>query len=433
MLRRNLVCVGIAGTLLLVGCTSGTSSNGAANTTSPTTAAPSATGPAPGVTADGIKIGVTYVDTKALLKSGLNYNLGDWKGAWEALINQVNAAGGINGRKLVPDIVTIDPTAPQYAQAACVKFTEDDKDFLVAGFFLADAVNCVVDTHKTAVVGGTQTNQRVADARAPWLTAMPGDEQTNRVIQALKANGSLSGKVGVFVGQAEDAATLSGDLVPALKAVGVTPVQTAVMDAPTSDTAAVQTNVNLIAQKFQASGVNTVVLGGLAAENWPEYMEDNPYHPKLLFIDVTGAIAFAINKATTNTSLLQGSIAGGPYGPNQQIFEDSQMQACIQTLAAAGVQTPAPDTLSSNMSDQPFQAAFNVCPVFDILKAWLQAAGKNLNYGTLQSAINGLTVHVSGDPTPRVFSPTALDGNPKAYLFSWDSTQKTYVMLAGKS
>jgi ABC-type branched-subunit amino acid transport system substrate-binding protein len=431
--RRNLACVGIAGTLLLVGCTSGgsTASNGTASTTSPTTAAPSASGPAPGVTANSIKIGVTYVDTKALLKSGLNYNLGDWQGAWEALINQVNAAGGINGRKLVPDIVAIDPTDPKYAQAACVKFTEDDKDFLVAGFFVADAVNCVVDTHKTPVVGGTQTTQRVAGARASWLTPLPGDGQTNRVIQALKANGSLSGKVGVFVGQAEDSATLSGDLVPALKAVGVTPVQTAVMDAPVSDTAAIQTKVNLIAQKFDASGIGTVVLGGLAAQNWPAYMEGNPYHPKLLFIDITGAQAFTTNKATTNTSLLAGSIAGGPYGPNQQIFEESQMQACIKTLAAAGVKTPAPDTLGSDMSDQPFQAAFNVCPVFDVLKAWLQAAGKNLNDGTLQSAINGLNVHVSGDPTPRVYSPAALDGSPKAYLFSWDPTQKAYV-LGGK-
>jgi hypothetical protein len=431
VLRRNLACVGIASTLMLVGCTSGSSTGKTAGTTTPTTAAPSATGPAPGVTADSIKIGVTYVDQKALLKSGLNYNLGDWNGAWKALINQVNAAGGINGRKLVPDIVAIDPTDPKYAQAACVKFTQDDKDFLVAGFFVADGVNCVVDTHHTAVVGGTQTTQRVANAKAPWLTPLPGDGQTNRVIQALKANGSLSGKVGVFVGQAEDTATLNSDLVPALRAVGVTPVQTAVMDAPVSDTAAIQTKVNLIAQKFQASGVNTVLLGGLAAQNWPAYMEGNPYNPKLLFIDIVGAQAFTTNKATTNTSLLKGSIAGGPYGPNQQIFEESQMQACIKTLAAAGVKTAAPDTSGSDMSNQPFQAAFNVCPVFDLMKAWLEGAGKNLNYGTLQTAINGLKVHVSGDPTTRVYGPGAFDGNPKAYLFSWDPTQKTYV-LAGK-
>jgi ABC-type branched-subunit amino acid transport system substrate-binding protein len=426
VLRRNLACVGIASALLLVGCTSG-SSKTAANTTPPTTAAPSATGPAPGVTADSIKIGITYVDTASLVKSGLHYDLGDWKGAWQALIAKINAAGGINGRKLVPTIVAIDPTAPQYAQAACVKFTQDDKVFLVAGFFVADAVNCVVGTHKTAVVGGTQTTQRLQNAKAPWVTPLPGAEQPTRVIKALKAAGALDGKVGVFVGQSEDTATLNDDIVPALKAAGITPVDSAVMDAPVSDTAAVQTKVNTIAQKFQADGVDTVVLGGLAANNWPQFMQGNPYHPKLLFLDVVGAQSFVTNKATTDFSLLKDSIAGGAYGPNQAIFEDATMQACVKTLAAAGVKTPAPNTVSADPSNQPFQAAFNVCPVADLLKALLEKAGKNLNYGTLATAIDGLNVTVSGDPTPRVYGPNELDGNARAYLFDWDPTTKTYV------
>jgi ABC-type branched-subunit amino acid transport system substrate-binding protein len=421
--------VGIASALLLVGCTSGGSSKGAGGTTPQTTAAPSATGPAPGVTADSVKIGVTYVDTASLAKVGLNYDLGDWPGAYKALIAQINNAGGINGRKIDATYVAVDPTGPQGAQAACVKLTQDQKVFLVSGFFVADAVNCVVDTHKTAVVGGTQSSQRLQNAKAPWVTPLPGAEQPTRVIKALKANGSLDGKVGVFVGQSEDTATLNNDIVPALKAVGVTPVDTAVMDAPVSDTAAIQNKVNTIAQKFQADGIDTVVLGGLAAANWPQYMEQNPYRPKLMFLDVTGARSFVTNKSTTDTSLLKDSIAGGPYGPDQAIFEESQMQTCIKTLTAAGVKTPAPDTLSGDMSNQPYQAAFNVCPVVDVMKALLEKAGKNLNYGTLASAIDGLKVHVSGDPTTRVFSPTELDGNATAYLFSWDPATKTYVAL----
>jgi len=425
--RRNLACVGIASALLLVGCTSGGSSK-AGNTTPPTTAAPSATGPAPGVTADSVKIGVTYVDTEALKKVGLNYDLGDWAGAAKALIAKINAAGGINGRKIDATYVKVDPTGPSSSQAACVKLTEDDDVFLVSGFFVADAVNCFVDTHKTAVIGGTQSAERLKNAKAPWLTSQPGAQFSSRVITALKDDGALDGKVGVFVGQAEDAATLNNDTVPALKAAGVTPTETAVMDAPVSDTAAIQNKVNLIAQKFQSSGVDTVVLAGQAAANWPTYMANNPYHPKLLFLDVIGARAFVTNKSTTDTSVLKDSIAGGPYGPDQAIFDEPAMQACIKTLTAAGVKTPAPDTLpAGDMSNQPFQAAFQVCPVFDILKAWLGKAGKNLNYGTLGTALDGLKVPVSGDPTPRVFGPNALDGNGKAYLFVWDPAKKAYV------
>ena len=36
-------------------------------------------------------------------------------------------------------------------------------------------------------------------------------------------------------------------------------------------------------------------------------------------------------------------------------------------------------------------------------------------------------VSVSGDPTPRVYGPDALDGNGKAYLFVWDPAKKAYV------
>ena len=83
--------------------------------------------------------------------------------------------------------------------------------------------------------------------------------------------------------------------------------------------------------------------------------------------------------------------------------------------------------MSADPSNQPYQAAFNVCPVVDLMKALLEKAGKNLNYGTLATAIDGLKVTVSGDPTPRVFSPTELDGNANAYLFNWDPATKTYV------
>jgi hypothetical protein len=176
-----------------------------------------------------------------------------------------------------------------------------------------------------------------------------------------------------------------------------------------------------------------VVIGGLAGANWPQYMASNPYRPKLNFLNITGARSFVTNKSTTDTSVLDDSIAGGPYGPDQAIFEEAQMQACVKTLTAAGVKTPAPDTVGTDPSNQPYQAAFQVCPVIDVLKAWLQAAGKTLNYGTLGTALNGLKAKVSGDPTERVFSPTELDGNAKAYLFSWDAAKKAYVPLTAKN
>ena len=64
-----------------------------------------------------------------------------------------------------------------------------------------------------------------------------------------------------------------------------------------------------------------------------------------------------------------------------------------------------------------------------LLKAWLTAAGTDLNYGTLGTAIDGLKVSVPGDPTERTYGPPpAADGNPTAYIFAWDPAAKDFAI-----
>ncbi|MET1002753.1 MAG: ABC transporter substrate-binding protein, partial [Acidimicrobiia bacterium] len=186
----------IAVALLVSGCASGDDDDDAVDasdettettegdTTDTTAAAEEVTGPAPGVTDDTIKIGVTYVDTASLTAVGLNFNLGDYQATYQALADDINAGGGINGRQLELVFATIDPTGPASADAACVKLTEDDDVFLVTGFFLNDAVLCPVDTHATAVVGGGMTPARLDAAKAPWITWMPDTDQPNQVLDA---------------------------------------------------------------------------------------------------------------------------------------------------------------------------------------------------------------------------------------------------------
>ena len=146
------------------------------------------------------------------------------------------------------------------------------------------------------------------------------------------------------------------------------------------------------------------------------------------------ARAFATNKSTTDTSILKGSLSAGGYGPDQARFEEPKMQECVKVLRAAGVKTPSPDESGSDVSNQPYQAAFQACPDVALIKAWLQAAGKNLNYGTLQSAIDGLKVTIPGDPTERTYGPPPdADGNPTVYFFNWDEATKNFVIARTSS
>ena len=101
---------------------------------------------APGVTANSIKVGIVWVDLSSLV-SILHINEGDFPKAYQAIIDDINAKGGIHGRKLVATIVGVNPTSQSAADAACTKLTQDDKVFVAVGFFLADNVLCYVNTN----------------------------------------------------------------------------------------------------------------------------------------------------------------------------------------------------------------------------------------------------------------------------------------------
>jgi ABC-type branched-subunit amino acid transport system substrate-binding protein len=405
----------------------------AAVTAAPTTAAPTTaaiTGPAPGVTADTIKIGVTFVDTAALKKVGLDFNLGDHKAVYQALADDINKNGGINGRKLQLEFAAIDPSNPQSAEETCVKMSDDDHVFAAIGFFLADAVICPVSTHSTAVIGGDITADRQSKAKAPWISPAADDLVLKQVLSAFKDKGVLGGKVAVYT-YVSDKATLDTIVMPGLKDLGVTPVDFAVGDAPNNDTAALAAQIKTFAQRFKAAGADTVLLVGGSGANWPTAMADDAsYRPKLLFTAGNAIKAFATSAATTNFDVLNGSLVAGPYGPDQAIFDEPEMQKCVAILTAAGLKTPAPNSTSGKQSDQPYQAAFQACPDMALLKAWLNAAGTNLNYGTLDAVLKtGLKIAVPGDPVARAYGPSpANDGDPKRYIFHWDAAKKDTVI-----
>jgi hypothetical protein len=427
---RTSGLLALAAMLLVAACTSGDDSAGTTTTqASADGTTPTATGPAPGVTDDTIKVGVTYVDTEALVASGLNYDLGDHEAVYQALFDAINADGGINGRQLEPVFAPIDPTSPAPAEEQCVRLTEDEDVFVITGFFLTDAVTCPLGTHSTAVVGGEMNPERIAQATAPWATWTPDTDQPEAVIQTLSDQGELDGTVAVF-SNARDQGTLDDTVLPALEGVGVDPVEVGVVDAPADDPAAMQSNVNTISERFQAADADTIVLVGSSAQDWPTYAgADDSYRPKLLFLDITGARAFATNAATTDTSVLEGSLSGGSYGPDQERFDEAGMQECIQTLTDAGLETPSPADTGDDPSNQPYQAAFQACPDMALLQAWLEAAGEDLNYGTLAAALDGLEVAVPGDPEPRTYGPApSADGDPQAYLFSWNEDAGTFEL-----
>src|ERR1041385_3504138 len=101
--RRGMVAVAAALAIVAAACSTSSSpqSGGSTAATGGGMTSAKLTASAKGVTADTIKVAFTYPDLETLAKSGIvKVSHGSYPDAIKALADDINANGGINGRKL---------------------------------------------------------------------------------------------------------------------------------------------------------------------------------------------------------------------------------------------------------------------------------------------------------------------------------------------
>jgi hypothetical protein len=426
--RKALLAL-IAATALMAACTAGDSSESGSDTTdggggsTPTTVL---TGPSPGVTDDAIKIGVTFVDLESL-GDIVNISHGDYPGSYQALFDAINESGGINGRTIDPVIVGINPVGTDSADAACVQLTEDEDAFLVMGFFLGDPT-CPLVTHQTATIGGTISPELQEQAgRVPWFTVGSSTGFQVDIVRAMADAGELDGSLGVFAGPTEEA-FMNDEVLPALDDLGIEVTESAVVDAPEDDITAINAAVATIAERFDSSGVDRVLILGDSGLTWASGVESTDYRPQLLLTSANSILAYATDAAGRDLSVLDGAVAGNLYGDAQNVWELPAMQDCIGTIQDAGVDVDEPDSFAPGAQETNYTAPFTVCREVALLQALLEAAGEDLNYGTLAAGAQGLEVESPIQPDPMVYgSGDAADGDPAPYLYDWDPDEVDFV------
>lgn len=410
-------------------CTSGDDTSdqttGTTSGTSTTEADAPAGPPGAGVTDEAISIGITYVDLAAL-RDVLNIDHGDYEAVYNALIDDVNARGGINGRRVEAMIAPVGPTNQASADAACVQLTEDEELFLVLGFFLADNVLCYVETHGMAVIGGSMTPERLARAQAPWFTIDPGSDAQADALRALAEAGELDGDLAVFAPIADEP-LLRGTIEPLLAELGLEPVETAVIDAPPGDIAAANAQVGVIAERFRAAGATKVLIIGQGGTVWGTGMEGRSYQPQAIFLSYNEILAFVLDQAGRDLSFLAGAVSAGALSHQDAFQQDSMHEDCLDILAEAGVEVtdPAIDPDHNGMT-----SARVGCQAFTLFEALLTAAGDVPNYDTLAAAGEGLgDIEMPGELEPWHYGPPpSADGDQPQYLFDWDPAEATFVV-----
>jgi len=387
----------------------------------PASAAPTA--PTQAVTATTIRVGIPYVDLAAVRQFGITLDQGNFPDAYNAIIANLNAQGGINGRHLVPYLVAVNPVGTGPAITACTQLAEDDEVFVAIAPQQAD---CFLQQHDVPTISGMFQDAGIPNG-APNFTLLPPAAAYDPLqLAVLKHRGVFKNKrVGIFAGAESDSSELKV-VQASLTSLGVHVVQSAVDGAPQSDEVATNQQAGLIAQRFQAAGVNEVIAVGTGATVWPESLQANEgsYLPAWIATDESG-LESAVLGSSIQPKYLENVLTTSPVPSNYTLWHTPAVQACDRVVRKAYPSlkiTPPTDPLTG--SDQTFYAVESACLNVDLFATIAKAAGKDLTWSTFAQAGYGLrNAAIPGSGAPVSFAPGRAYAIGTVYLVTFDKAK----------
>lgn len=430
--RRGIVAVTVALVVAGAACTTSPGPKATGATASvPARGGGATSGPltasARGVTARTIKVAFTYPDLEALAKTGIvKVSHGSYPDAIKALVDDVNARGGINGRTLevIPEKFGVIAAADMLA--ACTKVTEDEKVFMVLGGFTANDANlCVTQQHATPLLStfGSGFNRAVTSkAKAPWATPSASDERgVKALVQALSRQGRLDGKtIGVYGGSTSSRSLVDLTL-STLKDAGYTVKSTAINDAPASDGQAVINQDKLIGTKFKDDGVDVVFV--LFSVPPGANFDAVGFYPAL-YSPQSGLVAAGAFTNPYAKFPVVGAL--GASADPAQGFDSPEMQRCraIWTRATGKVIKPPLEEQKDGKSSS-FTAMATACTALRIFVDAATAAGPDLTPATWQRGLESLGTIPVASGTAASFGPNKPDGQDSFQLQRFNPVWKS--------
>jgi hypothetical protein len=407
---------------------------------------------APGVTATSITVGITYAtntqaDGAAFGITGVN--VGDPLAEQKAIINDINAHGGVGGRRLLYVAHPIDATSTDnydaQAEAECADFTQDHKVFAVLHDWSNDDLRaCLNKAGVAQITEGLQSvfttpatyrnfpyfltpaNISLDRVDANWVPALTGQHYFDKWNTATGApGGAMPVKVGILdVDNAASRLAVSGNLEPALKAGGI-PYEVIRVNDPQSqgDSGNVVAQIQSAVLKFRndnvthflptQSGIVTYFAKNASSQKYyPRYgLNSNDSTEVLLEAglvpkdEMNGAVGYGWSP------LLDVSRASDPdNGPNS----NAARRSCITLMKRAGINiTGAPAT----------RGALEYCDVYNFLKRTVEAGGPTVNRGSFLAGANAQARSFVAATTFTTFlDPTHHDGVAAARNFAYVSS-----------
>jgi Periplasmic binding protein len=380
-----------------------------------------------GVTATTIRVGVPYIDVgnPVLRTEGVDIDYGSFPDAFNALVDYVNAHGGIDGRKIVPYIVAVNPVGTAPAATACTQLTEDDTVFAVISPLEA---TCYLQ-HNVAVVGSIYPSSTSSTVAQDFSPTPPPSAFDPLELSAIDKKGVFKHKkVAIFGGGPADEAELAV-VQKVLAKLHVPVVTTAVDTAPQTDEAAVNAQMGLIVQRFQSEGATEVVAVGTGAAIWPEGLTaiQSTYNPPWVATvedDFNGAVG-----SGDSAAYLSNVVTASPLTPGDEIWNNAGTQQCVHIIKKA---YPSDGIRAFNAtlpeSEQTWTSVEIACSGMALFEDIAKAAGKNLTVSSFVHAGYGLKdVLLPGGNVPISFAPNRPYGLGPVYMAHYDAKTKSVV------
>lgn len=268
--RRRTGSAAVALLVVAAACSSGAKNGSGPKPTTPaastTVTTPTDTSLGTGVSAKQIKVGVMMIDFSCI-EQFVDSVEPDQQQAYQIFFDQINAKGGIDGRKLVPVFKSYCPTNLATEQTACTSLTDDDKVFAAIGTFYdpdGNAQLCFAKQHRTIIIGSPLT-QALIERGPPGFMLTPDitSERRLRVIMALLSKEkTLTGKKVAIVDIAADRPRVRSVVVPALRDLGVQRGTDATLTVSGADTTAALAQLDSFIEHWKSDGTNALVLVG---------------------------------------------------------------------------------------------------------------------------------------------------------------------------
>lgn len=405
---------------------------------------------APGVTATEVRLGITYFvnGDAAARAAGANITRGDEKKNWQAVVDEVNARGGVAGRRVVPVYYAYDAQSTQtmesQEQEACTAFTQDTRVFAVVQNGTANFTACL---HGAGVLHATPGSYLGFDRefyrRYPtYFGQRPSQERLQAdLVSALRRQTYFSGwdtargapadtkpKVGVIVvDRPEITRTVDSVLLPALSRAGHPVDRNSIYRVPATPSAgeagpgaAAMQNAVL---RFRQEGVTHVIvldINGATTFLFAQQSSNQAYFPRLGITSASG-IQQLYDAKILEARQVNGATGLGwmpaldlPAGQGDR-YLSSAAKVCLDVIKRRTGQTFTSTTAAG--------VAMITCDAVFPLATALQRTGADLTLENAVRAIESVGSGLEAATVPRLFfSPTRHDGLEIGFDMAWDAS-----------